>query len=171
MTGYFSSVAVQELGFFLAALLGSIGTAGMEPAAGGRIHRAGDLTPPAYFYPHDLNRIVLFDRGVVFPLNRNVIVHMMRSRGPLDTHMVLPKGDQGPAALHDPPAQQLDLIGSQILFRFEAGNLPGTGGLSHSEYKFFGAATDGHFCFSLFIFTTPGLQQFNLYKRRFGLFH
>lgn len=44
MTGYFSSVAVQELGFFLAALLGSIGAAGMEPAAGGRIHRAGDLT-------------------------------------------------------------------------------------------------------------------------------
>ena len=44
MTGYFSSVAVQELGFFLAALLGSIGAAGMEPAARGRIHRAGDLT-------------------------------------------------------------------------------------------------------------------------------
>ena len=44
MTGYFSSVAVQELGFFLATLLGSIGAAGMEPAAGGRIHRAGDLT-------------------------------------------------------------------------------------------------------------------------------
>ena len=44
MTGYFSSVAVQELRFFLAALLGSIGAAGMEPAAGGRIYRTGNLT-------------------------------------------------------------------------------------------------------------------------------
>ena len=44
MTGYFSSVTGQELGFFLAALLGSIGAAGMEPAARGRIQRAGDLT-------------------------------------------------------------------------------------------------------------------------------
>ena len=94
---------------------------------------------------YNLNRIVLFDRGVILPLNRNVIVDIMRSGGPLDTHMVLPKRDQCPAALHDSPAQQLDLIGSQILFRFEAGNLPGTGGLSHCEYKFFGTAADGHF--------------------------